>query len=156
MQTSRPSDLSIFAIDFSSFFDHERTSFFPCDRRRSWLQHSNLVQIQHAINLVLVPVLLAPRRTIAVVVVKWPIGVVTRKNVEDVQILDVISRVPAHVLHVERWDIAVVHVKLRIRCITRKNVQDICARWVWPTSRKLKDLIGKETGHNHFVTQTLL
>ena len=53
----------------------------------------------------------APRRTIAAAVVKWPIGVATRKFAEVVQILDVISRVPAHVQLVERWDTVVARVK---------------------------------------------
>ena len=76
---------------------------FACESSSgSWQQHSNLALIQHALNLVLVPVVSAPRRTIAAAVVKWPIGVVTRKNAEDVQIQDVISQVPALVHLVER------------------------------------------------------
>ena len=79
----------------------------------------------------------APRRHTVVVVVKWQIGVVTRKNAVVVRILDVISLVPALVHLVERRDTVVVHVKLRIGRITKKNAQVICARWVWLNLRKL-------------------
>ena len=103
---------------------------FACESSSgSWQQHSNLAQIQHAINLVPVLVVPVPRRTTAAVVVKWP-------NVEDVRILDVISLVPAHVHLVKRWDTVVARAKRRIGRITRKNVQDTCARWARLTLKK--------------------